>query len=106
MNMFRHGDVILTSVEEPYKLASDMREAPRDENGYIVLAKGTATGHGHRIRSKEARLFQGADARVLVTTSDVELTHEEHKTITLPSGTYTVTIARNYTPDGWRDVQD
>ena len=60
------------------------------------------TGHAHAIHSPAATLLRaGTDAdapRFLRTTAPVDLVHEEHATITLLEGLYSVVIQREYVP--------
>lgn len=73
-----------------------------------VLAEGEATGHAHRfLVPGETEVFtSGSQMYVEVLTSQADLTHEEHGTITLPHGSYAVRIQREYTPAGIRQVYD
>ena len=97
---FRQGDVLLLAVD-PDGLPAQARTVPR-HRGRVVLAEGEVTGHVHAIHSPAAtlvRLGHNADApRFLRTSARVDLVHEEHATITLPEGLYTVVIQREYVP--------
>lgn len=118
--VYRQGDVIIIHDE-----AAKPGEPIARTGGRLVLATGTATGHAHAISSKGAKLFAlpgRADAgpssradnggsvapdRILVVTGRaVALEHEEHRSITLPTGTYRVRIQREYTPAAIVNVQD
>ena len=103
----RHGDVVIQQVEVIDGQA--LTPIPRS-NGMVVLAEGEVTGHGHRIRSRSASLY-GIDGRpgvklCRVGAGGAVLRHEEHGPIKLPPGDYEVTIKRQWSPDGWRDVRD
>jgi len=97
---FRQGDVLLLAVD-PDGLPAYARSVPR-RGGRVVLAEGEVTGHAHAISSPAATLVRagtGADARrFLRTTAPVDVVHEEHATITLPEGLYSVVIQREYVP--------
>jgi hypothetical protein len=97
---FRQGDVLLLAID-PDSLPEKVRTVPR-QGGRIVLAEGEVTGHAHAILSPAARLVRaGTDAvapRFLRTTAPVDLVHEEHATITLPEGLFSVVIQREYVP--------
>ena len=103
MEKYRHGDVVIEKVD----FVPTGKPIPKAD-GCVILAEGEVTGHAHRIDSKFAKLYPGAtDAvRFLVLTKSANLTHEEHKTILLPPGTYCVTVKRQYTPEGWEKVVD
>ena len=97
---FRQGDVLLLAID-PDSLPAKVRTVPR-QGGRTVLAEGEVTGHAHAISSPAATLLRagsGADApRFLRTIAPVDLVHEEHATIALPEGLYSVVIQREYVP--------
>ena len=97
---FRQGDVLLLAID-PDSLPAKVRTVPR-QGGRTVLAEGEVTGHAHAISSPAATLLRagsGADApRFLRTIALVDLVHEEHATIALPEGLYSVVIQREYVP--------
>ncbi len=89
-------------------------EVPR-EDGRVVLAHGEVTGHAHVIVAKDATLYEPAGAseealrlgtRILKASRAVALTHEEHRTINVPSGTWGVRIQRQYEAGAFRRVED
>ncbi len=89
-------------------------EVPR-EGGRVILAHGEVTGHAHAIAAKGATLYESAGAseealrlgtRILRTSRAVTLTHEEHSTISVPSGTWGVRIQRQYEAGAFRRVED
>ncbi|MEM6282959.1 MAG: hypothetical protein AAF787_12245, partial [Chloroflexota bacterium] len=100
MQLYRHGDVIVASVDELPK------EAEKREG--VTLAYGESTGHSHRIAdptTAETFLYEGL-LYLRVIAPVAELIHEEHKTITLPQGIYRVWQQREYTPQAIRTVYD
>lgn len=120
--IYRQGDVLLISTDrEPSKLKKQPREA-----GRVVLAHGEVTGHAHAIDSRFCSLYveDGTRSapdmmtaisrlggaliadRLLTCSKPVELKHEEHSTIKLPAGSYTVRIQREYHPEELRNVAD
>jgi len=97
--MYRQGDVILI----PAKKAGG-RKLP-----HLILAEGEVTGHKHEVRKGNAELFEQDGVLYLRVNSKVaELTHEEHKTISLPKGDYEVQIQREYAvgEERYRRVMD
>jgi hypothetical protein len=97
MKPLRQGDVILqaTNSTQGKKLS------------HLVLAEGEVTGHSHRISSGEAELYERDSTLYLkVLSPTATLTHEEHKAIDIPQGTWMVKIQREYEPQGWRYVAD
>lgn len=94
---YRHGDVLLVSVEKVKG-----KKLP-----HLTLAEGEVTGHAHRITEGEAELYEENGVLFLHVESErAKLTHEEHKEIDLPRGNYQITIQREYAPEGWRKVAD
>jgi hypothetical protein len=95
--LYAQGDIILELVED----ATPHRIEPNDPDGAVVLARGELTGHRHAIYGGGAMLFRDdALARdvppalyighLKVNAPSAELRHEEHATISLPTGTYRV----------------
>jgi len=80
--------------------ASGIHPRARGKTTDLVLARGEATGHAHRIEtdgfaeaySKDGNLF------LRVVGSPAKVVHEEHRTIQLPPGTYRVWRQREYDP--------
>jgi len=98
--MWRHGDVLIERCPE---IPSGVRRAP-----HVVLARGEATGHAHRIlEPKTAVLFEGEDEGYLQVCADhATLVHEEHHPITLTQGVYRFWFQREYSPKEIRRVID
>jgi len=97
---FRQGDVLLLAID-PDGLPEKVRPVPR-QSGRVVLAEGEVTGHAHAIHSPAATLLrtgtEPGSPRFLRATAPVHLVHEEHATIALPEGLYSVVIQREYVP--------
>lgn len=100
----QQGDVALERVKIlPKGTKKDQRK------GDIILAKGSATDHAHRIKSKTAELHRIKDQAFLVVKgASADLTHEEHKTISIPKGIWEVTHIHehDYLTDMTRQVAD
>ena len=97
MQPIRQGDVILLSVQQV-----EGQKLP-----HLILAEGEVTGHSHRISEGEAQLYEKDGTLYLRVFSETALlTHEEHKAISVPKGTWLVRIQREYEPEGWRYVAD
>lgn len=108
--MGRQGDVlVMSATPEIDKPKRDWKEVPRDALGRVVLQAGKVTGHNHAIASKGAKLLRAEgtnDALLLVDGGDAELVHEEHATIAIPDGRYTVRIQREWNGEISRRVED
>lgn len=103
--IYRQGDVLLKTTR---KSLAGAKLVARD-HGRIVLAYGEATGHCHAIDDVMAELFEEKDGQMYLRVepgAGVELRHEEHATITLPSGTYLVVRQVEYSPAEIRRVAD
>lgn len=62
------------------------------------LAEGEVTGHAHRVGTTAEVWGDGIERR-LVAPRGTDVSHEEHKTITLPPGEYDITRQRELDPD-------
>jgi hypothetical protein len=87
MSYYQQGDVVI-------KIVSGVKGKKLD---HLTLAKGEATGHHHTITKGDAELYEHEGTLFLQVQSDeAELTHQEHKTIILPKGTYEIGIVKDY----------
>ncbi|MGW8286198.1 MAG: hypothetical protein ACWGPR_10820 [Candidatus Deferrimicrobiaceae bacterium] len=86
------------------------------ENGRHILAH-SETGHNHDVDANGLRLFAGDDPMVcylrMEGVSEVDVlhhrSHDTHETVRLlgePGTVWEVRRQREYTPDGWRRVED
>ena len=100
MPLYRHGDVLVKSVEA-------LPEGAK-KRGNVTLAYGEITGHSHRIADPAtAQTFEvNGQLYLEVTSATAQLIHEEHATIELPKGVYHVWQQREYTPGEIRRVYD
>ena len=97
MQPIRQGDVILLSVQQ-----TQGQKLP-----HLTLAEGEVTGHSHRISQGEAELYEKDGTLYLrVVSKAATLSHEEHKAISIPQGSWMIRIQREYEPAGWRYVAD
>jgi hypothetical protein len=99
--LFRQGDVLLIEVDSiPEGLVTTEK---------VTLALGEVTGHHHTIYAGATGFADSntALAEYIEVTNDVaELTHQEHSTISVPSGKYKNVIQTEYTPERLRQVAD
>lgn len=94
----RHGDVQVFKVEN---IPGDAKLL----KGRKELAYGEMTGHAHRVDVGE--LFETKNGELYLRVEKLaNLSHEEHKSITLEPGNYRVCVKRQYTPAGWEAVRD
>lgn len=99
MKHYRQGDVLIARI-------NSIPESATPKAGPVILAYGEVTGHCHQIH-EGAALFEDSGVTYLeVQQALADLRHEEHSTIPIERGVYRVTIQREYTPQGIRNVQD
>ena len=94
--MLRQGDLLIKKIE---KLPNGFKKI--DGN---ILAEGEATGHKHQLQGTVQLYSNGTET--IFETEGTELTHPEHKTITIPKGIFRVVRQREYSPVGNRQVMD
>lgn len=87
MNHLRHGDVPLHKTD---KVEGDKQ----NHEGSVILAWGETTGHNHQLTVEnptDLEVYKITDNEwTLVLKSEGKLTHPEHKTLTIPPGTWRV----------------
>lgn len=96
--IYRHGDILISPIKELPKGLKKKKDT--------ILAYGEATNHNHALKlSKkefadqlEVYLDQLTQKVYFKTNIEVDLEHQEHKTITIAPGTYQVDIEREYDP--------
>jgi len=82
----RHGDIPLYPINE---LPNGLKEM--ENKGSYILAEGETTGHKHVIVSEGLQVFYSADGRLyLKVKNQGNITHQEHKTLTVLPGIYEV----------------
>lgn len=111
-DMGAQGDVLFRRIP---KLPADVTEQKTD--GPIVVAH-SETGHHHTVDNAEARLFDKATRDPMICylqlasdCADVvhHRPHDTHETLRLAGGVgavYEVRRQEEYTPEGWRRVED
>lgn len=106
MRIYRQGDVLLVSTDT---IPTNLKKLDR-EHGRVVLAHGEMTGHHHSIVCDDVDLLtpdgspfvsvdEAAELYLAVHCDPVDLTHQEHATITIQPGNYRVIRQREYTPE-------
>ena len=100
--VYRQGDVLLIPVN---KIPEGLKRTKR-----VTLALGEVTGHHHSIFDGGAIGFaddENALAEYLQVDADsVELTHQEHDSITIDKGLYKNVHQFEYTPQAIQRVAD
>ncbi len=102
------GDVMFIRVDA-------IPDGAKEEcGGGPVVVAHSETGHHHAIDRKKAKLYREANdpliAYLLITAASADVIHhrpyDTHATIRLPRGAWQVRRQREYTPEGWRRVED
>ncbi len=84
---YQQGDVLVMKVSQ----------IKGKKLNHLVLAEGELTGHQHTITKGDAELYEHEGTLFLrVISEEVELTHPEHNTLTLPKGDYQIGVVREY----------
>jgi hypothetical protein len=99
------GDLFFIRIQE---IPEGSRKISPEGNCYI-LARGEITGHSHKVLSPYAELFEKDGALYLKVLRSVQVTHEEHRPITLEPGAWRVGIQREYSPfneEDWIWIRD
>jgi hypothetical protein len=107
------GDILLRRI---VKLPSGVKPAISEQGKFIVAH--SETGHNHVIDDRpNVRLYTGNDPMVsylevieATDATEVVLEHmrsfDTHEAIAIPPGIFEIRRQREYTPEGWRRVED
>lgn len=85
---FQQGDICCKPVEEMPINARKLRGA--------VLARGEATGHAHVAIGEGVRLLEHKSNIYMIAPHGAKIVHEEHLPVNVPSGTYLISIVREF----------
>ena len=108
-NLAAQGDVLIQATGA---IPDDATKAKRIRGGFEVAH--SETGHSHFIHNRRVKMFMdGKDPLVCylrVEGDYADLVHHRdvnpHETIRLPKGCYRIRRQREWTPEGWRVVND
>lgn len=89
MNNIQQGDVLIQRCVLP-------KDAIVQSKNSIILAHGETTGHFHGIDCDGAELLEHAGSRYMRLPTSATLKHQEHKSISIPAGTYKIGIVQEY----------
>ena len=92
MDVYRHGDVLISPIEEIPEHAVKQPD--------LILARGELTGHAHRAEPAGAAEMYEHEGNLFlrVLDSPARIVHEEHGPIELLPGVYRVWRQREYNP--------
>ena len=112
-NMAAQGDLLIRRIA---KLPDGLKPVSAQCGNYIVAH--SETGHHHVIAERfNVRLYSGANPmisylEVVEATDETETfiehlrTFDTHEPISFSAGIYEMRRQREYTPEGWRKVED
>lgn len=109
-NYAAQGDMLIIAID---KLPENLIEVLPEKGQHIVTH--SETGHHHVVDSQNTQLFRSAAndeglQLFLVVNKDTELKHlrlfDTHESINLKPGNYQINRQEEYTPQGWRRVED
>lgn len=104
----RHGENVIVRADDAVKL--DGFDCEESRGGRLIVGH-SETGAHHAVVTDKAKLYRrkGIEVAYLVLGEAAPLVHDgqRHKDVTLPAGTYRVSVKRQYNPDGsWSPVAD
>ena len=108
-NVCAQGDVYIRKVTTP--IPDNAVEVPPE--GKYVIVTHSETGHHHVMEREKVKMYTLPDSIMdclLVVNDPVALEHlrsyDTHEPIMFDKGTYHVRRQREYTPEGFRKVED
>ena len=113
INTAAQGDLLIRRIESIPATAKPLKA----ERGNFIVAH-SETGHHHVIAERPGvQVFTTGDPmvsylQVIEATEQTEAllehlrSYDTHETIAIPPGTFELRRQREYTPEGWRQVQD
>lgn len=107
-NVCAQGDIYIKRVEMEIPAGA---EEVKPEGDRLIITH-SETGHHHVMEKTKARMFKLPDAltSLLVVSETTVLehlrSHDTHEPIQFEKGSYIVRRQREYTPQGYRKVQD
>lgn len=112
-NCAAQGDLMLRRIEA---LPANAKPLAADRGVFVVAH--SETGHNHVIDAAPNVQWYGTDDPMVSYLEVIEATdatetllrhlrgHDTHKTIVIPPGVFELRRQREYTPEGWRRVED
>lgn len=90
--MYRHGDLLINSVD---KIPTGVKKFSSGKLNKLAL--GETTGHAHTlVTDVDVEVYELDGVKYFELPVEGELTHEEHKTITIEPDIYKVLVEREF----------
>lgn len=86
---YQQGDVLIKTINS---LPEGLVVNPEG----LIVQHGEHTNHSHRLDSGTVYINPQTKIKYLTLVQDTTISHEEHKPIRLPRGTYEIGIVREY----------
>lgn len=106
-NVCAQGDIYIRRIDTLSNNAIEVKP----ENGFYIVAPGT--GHSHVMEATKVKMYSLPDSIMdsfLVVDEPTTLNHlrahDTHEPILFDKGTYHIRRQREYTPEGFRRVED
>lgn len=113
INCAAQGDLLLRRID---KLPAGAKLMAAEKGAFIVAH--SETGHHHIIKERPGVKVYVTDDPMVSYLEVIEVTekteallehlrgHDTHETLSIPPGIFELRRQREYTPEGWRRVQD
>lgn len=113
VNCAAQGDLMLRRIE---KLPDGTKPLAADKGVFVVAH--SETGHNHVVDATPNVTWYGTDDPMVSYLEVIDATdatetllrhlrgYDTHKTIVIPNGVFEIRRQREYTPEGWRRVED
>ena len=99
MKQFRQGDVLFIKVDSIPENAVEIPASMERGRPEIITARGEVTGHAHVFNPAEVAMFGSEGYEWIdVKKEGAELRHEEHESISFPTGTFQIVNPWQHTP--------
>ncbi len=93
MGYFQQGDILIEAFD---KIPANTKKVEATGRGY-VLFEGDVTGHAHAIEKvADVDFLEKDGVFYIVNKKPAVVTHEEHKPITIPAGSWRVRGVQEY----------
>lgn len=103
------GDILIRRINQ---VPIDAVEQKDDKGNHVVAH--SETGHHHTIQARGVNFYHAANDSMImylvVDNEHADLVHnrsfDTHETLRIGKGTYEIRRQREYTPEGWRRIED
>lgn len=107
-NLAAQGDLLIRRVD---RLPDNVTKKPVTKEGHHIVAH-SETGHHHVVDGSHVDYYTSDDTMVayIEVHEPTPIQHlrefDTHAPINIPAGIFELRRQREYTPEGWRQIQD